>query len=424
MRIRPDDQRVVITGMGAITPLGLNVADSWQGMVEGRSGVDHITSFDASRFLTTFAGEINDFDPTNYMSAKEARRIARASQFSLATAMEAMADARLERFPEPEAGNGLAQRSGVLLGTSYGGFSVAEEAIWDYTKRGLSRINPFSLAASLPNMVTSHVCLRYNFQGYTNTLTTACAAGAQAVGEAVEVIRRSKIDLMLAGGLEAVITVAVLAGFGAMRAISTRNDDPAGASRPFDSERDGFVIGEGAAILVLERLTHAVKRGAKVYAEVLGYGVSADTYHLAQPDPQGRYARRAMQDALEDAGVTVDEVDYINAHGTSTPLGDVAETMAIKKLFGERAYEIPISSTKSMIGHTFGGAGAIEAMACVQTIRTGTIHPTINLISPDPSCDLDYVPNQARQGDVRIALSNSFGLGGQNVCLVLGRYEA
>lgn len=424
MRIRPDDQRVVITGMGAITPLGLNVTDSWQGMVEGRSGVDHITLFDASRFHTTFAGEIKDFDPTNYMSAKEARRIARATQFSLATAMEAMADANLERFPEPEASNGLAQRSGVLLGTSYGGFSAAEEAIWDYTKRGLSRVNPFALAASLPNMVTSHVCLRYNIQGYTNTLTTACAAGTQAIGEAVEVIRRSKIDLMLAGGLEAVITEVVLVGFGAMRAISTRNGDPAGASRPFDSERDGFVMGEGAAIFVLERLPHAIERGAPIYAEILGYGVSADTYHVAQPDPQGRYAGLAMRGALEDAGVTFDEVDYINAHGTSTPLGDVAETMAIKNLFGERAYEIPVSSTKSMIGHAFGGAGAIEAMACVQTIRSGIIHPTINLTTPDPSCDLDYVPNQARQADVRIALSNSFGLGGQNACLVLGRYEA
>jgi beta-ketoacyl-acyl-carrier-protein synthase II len=410
--------------MGAITPLGLNVKETWQGMVEGRSGVEHITLFDASRFPTTFAGEVKDFDPTKYMSAKEARRIARATQLSLASAMEAMADAGLERFQEPEAGDGLAQRSGAMLGTSYGGFGAAEDAIQDYYRRGLGRVNPFALAASLPNMVTSHVCLRYNIQGYSNTLTTACAAGAQAIGEAVEVIRRGKIDLMLAGGLEAVLTEVVLAGFSAMRALSTRNDDPSGASRPFDEGRDGFVLGEGAAIFVLERLTHAVERGAHVYAEILGYGVSADTYHVVKPDPQGRYAQLAMRGALEDAGVAFDEVDYINAHGTSTLLGDVAETVAIKTLFGERAYEIPISSTKSMIGHALGGAGAIEALACVQAIRTGTIHPTINQQTSDPACDLDYVPNQARQADARFVLSNSFGLGGQNACLVLGRYEA
>jgi beta-ketoacyl-acyl-carrier-protein synthase II len=410
--------------MGAITPLGLNVKETWQGMVEGRSGVEHITLFDASRFPTTFAGEVKDFDPTKYMSAKEARRIARATQLSLASAMEAMADAGLERFQEPEAGDGLAQRSGAMLGTSFGGFGAAEDAIQDYYKRGLGRVNPFALAASLPNMVTSHVCLRYNIQGYSNTLTTACAAGAQAIGEAVEVIRRGKIDLMLAGGLEAVLTEAVLAGFSAMRALSTRNDDPSSASRPFDEGRDGFVLGEGAAIFVLERLTHAVERGAHVYAEILGYGVSADTYHVVKPDPQGRYAQLAMRGALEDAGVAFDEVDYINAHGTSTLLGDVAETVAIKTLFGERAYEIPISSTKSMIGHALGGAGAIEALACVQAIRTGTIHPTINQQTSDPACDLDYVPNQARQADARFVLSNSFGLGGQNACLVLGRYEA
>jgi beta-ketoacyl-acyl-carrier-protein synthase II len=409
--------------MGAITPLGLNVKETWQGMVEGRSGVDHITLFDASRFPTSFAGEVKDFDPTKYMAAKEARRIARATQLSLASAMEAMADAGLERFQEPGAGDGLAQRSGAMLGTSYGGFSAAEDAIQDYYRRGLGRVNPFALAASLPNMVTSHVCLRYNIQGYSNTLTTACAAGAQAMGEAVEVIRRGKIELMLAGGLDAVLTEVVLAGFSAMRALSTRNDDPVSASRPFDEGRDGFVLGEGAAIFVLERLTHAVERGAHVYAEILGYGVSADTYHVAKPDPQGRYAQLAMRGALEDAGVTFDEVDYINAHGTSTLLGDVAETVAIKTLFGERAYEIPISSTKSMIGHALGGAGAIEALACVQAIRTGTIHPTINQQTPDPACDLDYVPNQARQADVRFVLSNSFGLGGQNACLVLGRYE-
>ncbi len=423
MRIRPDHERVVITGMGAITPLGLNVEDSWQGMVDGRPGVDYITGFDASHFPTTFAGEVRNFDPEQYMPRKEARRIARVTQFSIAASVQAMADAGLERFEEEGAQNGLAQRSGALLGTSYGGFSAAEYAIRDYHERGLSKVNPFALAASLPNMVTSHVCIRFNIQGYTNTICAACASGAQAIGEAAEVIRRSNIDLMLAGGLEAMITEVVLAGFSAMRAISNRNEDPAGASRPFDAERDGFVIGEGSAIFVLERLPHARQRGAHIYAEVLGCGVSADTYHIAQPDPQGKYAQLAMKWALEDAGVTLEEVDYINAHGTATPLGDAAETIAIKSLFGERAYEIPISSTKSMIGHAFGGAGAIEALACIQTIRTGIIHPTINYHTPDSACDLDYVPNEARQSEVRIALSNSFGLGGQNACLVLGRFE-
>jgi beta-ketoacyl-acyl-carrier-protein synthase II len=423
VQIRPDHERIVITGMGAITPLGLNVTETWQAMVRGRSGVDYITHFDASSFPTTFAAEVKGFDPTDYMPAKEARRIARATQFSVAVATQAMADAGLERFPEPENGDGLAQRSGALIGTSYGGFSAAEYAIRDYDKRGLGRVNPFALAASLPNMVTSHVCLRFNIQGYTSTICTACASGGQAIGEAAEVIRRGKTDVMLAGGLEAMVTEVVLVGFSAMRAISTRNGDPAGASRPFDAERDGFVLGEGATIFVLERLPHALERGAHIYAEILGYGVSADTYHMAQPDPQGRYGQLAMRWALEDAGVALDDVDYINAHGTSTALGDVAETTAIKRLFGERAYEIPISSTKSMIGHTLGGAGAIEALACIQTIRTGIIHPTINLDTPDPDCDLDYVPHQSRQADVRIALSNSFGLGGQNACLVLGRFE-
>jgi 3-oxoacyl-[acyl-carrier-protein] synthase II len=424
VELRPNDQRVVITGLGAITPLGLNVADTWQGMVDGRSGVDHITQFDASRFPTTFAGEVKNFDPLQYLEPKEARRIARATQFSLAGSIQAMADAGLERFDDaPSDGNCSAQRSGALLGTSFGGFTAAETAIRDFYQRGMGKVSPFALAASLPNMVTSHVCLRFNIQGYTSTITTACASGTQALGEAAEVIRRGKTDVMLAGGVESVIIEAVLAGFSAMRAISTRNDDPAGACRPFDAERDGFVLGEGCAVFVLERLTHARARGARIYAELLGHASSTDTYHLAQPDPQGRYACLAMSWALEDAGVALTEVDYINAHAPGTPLGDVAETVAIKKLFGERAYEIPLSATKSMIGHGLGSAGAIEALACVKAIETGIIHPTINYHTPDPECDLDCVPNVARRADVRVTLSNSFGLGGQNACLVLGRYE-
>jgi len=426
MKVRADDERVVITGMGAVTPLGLNVEDSWQGMVEGRSGVDRITQFDASNLPTTFAAEVKNFDPAEYMSPKEARRIARASQFSVAIAAQAMADAGLEVFPD----NGPARRSGALMGTSYGGFASAEEAIREherrglgYDKQGLGKVSPFVLAASLPNMVTAHVCMRYNIQGYSSTVCTACAAGTQAIGEAADLIRQGKFDLMLAGGVEAVISPVVMLGVCAMRALSARNDDPTGASRPFDAERDGFVMGEGGALFVLERLTQARSRGARIYAEVLGYGASADAFHVVQPDPQGRLAGLAMRRALEEARVGLDEVGYINAHGTATPLGDVAETVAIKSVFGERAYQIPISSTKSMLGHALGGAGAIEALACVQSIRTGIIHPTINYHTPDPACDLDYVPNVSRQAEVRVALSNSFGFGGQNSCLVLGRFE-
>jgi len=413
---RPDDQRVVITGMGAITPLGLTVAEFWDGLIHGRSGVGYITQFDASDWPVRIAAEVKDFDPTRYMPRKEARRMGRCTQMALAAAQEAMRDSGLPQpLPDPE-------RVGVLIGSTLGAFDEAAKAIEVFHKKGLSRISPFAIVASIPNMPSHHVSCAYQAKGYSCTISTACATGTQAIGEAAEVIRRGAADVMICGGVEAMIHFTPFAGFIAMRALSTRNDEPEKASRPFDRDRDGFVIGEGCGLLVLERLTHARQRGARIYAEVLGYAASSDAYHVAAPDPEGAGAARAMRWAIEDAGLTPADVDYINAHGTSTPLNDVIETRAIKKVFGEHAYRVPISSTKSMIGHCFAGAGAIETIASVLTIVHQIIHPTINLDNPDPECDLDYVPHQARPARVRVVLSNSFGLGGQNACLVLGEY--
>jgi beta-ketoacyl-acyl-carrier-protein synthase II len=409
--------RVVITGVGAITPVGHSASETWNNLLKGQSGIDRITLFDDSRIPVHIAGEVKNFDPHRYISPKEAKRMARASHFAIAAATEAVQDAGL-RYPFTD---DLAERSGVLLGSSMGGFDKAEQGIKEYLG-GLSKVNPFSLATSSPNLSTFHVCVELNAQGYTNTFSTACTAGTVAVAEAAEVIKRGRCDIIIAGGTEANINEITMVGFIALRALSNHNDDPPRASRPFDAQRDGFVLGEGCAFFVLERLEHALSRGAHIYAEVLGSAHSSDTYHIAIPDPGARGAIRAMKWALQDAGVGVDQIDYINAHGPSTPHGDTAETLAIKSLFGERAYEIPISSTKSMIGHSFGAAGAIEALACLKSIETGYIHPTINYQTPDPACDLDYVPNRARQHEVNIAISNSFGLGGQNSCLVLGKY--
>lgn len=412
-------QRVVITGLGAITPLGHSVATTWDGLVQGQPGVSPITLFDASDLSTRFAGEVKNFDPNHYIPAKEARRMARCSHFAIPAALQAVEDAGLT-YPFDD---DLAARSGVLLGTGMGGFDMAEQGLKAYLERGLSKVNPFSLPATLPNLSTFHVCIKLNAQGYTNTTATSCAAGTMAITEAAEVIKRGRCEVMIAGGVEAAITGTTINGFAVMRALSARNDDPASACRPFDAERDGFVLGEGCAMFVLERLDHALARRARIYAEVLGGAHSSDTYHIAAPDPEARGAIRTMSWALQDAGVNINQIDYINAHGASTPLGDAAETLAIKTVFGQRAYNMPISSTKSMLGHSFGAAGAIEALACVKSIETGLIHPTINYHTPDPDCDLDYVPNQARHHEVNIALSNSFGLGGQNSCLVLGRYN-
>jgi beta-ketoacyl-acyl-carrier-protein synthase II len=405
--------------MGAITALGHTPEETWDKMIEGQSGVSRITLFDNSNLTVRIAGQVNDFDPHQYIPRKEARRMARCSQFALAAATQAVEDSGLS-YPFTD---DMAERSGVYLGTGMGGFDKAEQGLLAYLQGGLNKVNPFTLPATLPNLSTFHLCIRFNAQGYTNTSSIACAAGSMAVAEAVEVIKRGNCDVMIAGGIEAAITGTAIAGFAAMRALSERNDDPARASRPFDANRDGFVIGEGSAIFVLERLDHALARNARIYAEILGSAHSSDTYHVAAPDPEAKGAIRAMRWALENAGVTPDQIDYINAHATSTLTGDITETFAIKQVFGERANKIPISSTKSMIGHSLGAAGAIEMLACIKTIETNTIHPTINQEVPDPECDLDYVPNQARQQQVNTILSNSFGMGGQNSCLVIGRYN-
>ncbi len=417
MRDRELSQRVVITGMGALTPLGLSVEETWAGLTAGRSGIALITAFDASHLPIRIAGEVKGFDARDYVPFKEARRMTRTSHLAMAAAMQAMDDAGLgDVVPEPE-------RAGVILGTGVGGLDAALESWEIYKDKGLRRVNPFSVMSMLCNMPAHHVSTRFQCQSYNSTVVTACAAGTQAVGEAAEVIRRGAADLMLAGGVEGMVHEVIVGAFTVMRVLAADNEHPEQACKPFDARRDGFVTAEGTAVLVLERLDKALDRGAHIYAELLGYAANSDAFHAAIPDPEGAGAYRAMKWALENAGVTPDEIDYINAHGPGTVVGDPIETKAIKRLFGERAHEVPVSSTKSMIGHALGGGGAIEAVACVKTINTGVIHPTINYEVPDPECDLDYVPNVARKAEVRTTLSNSFGLGGQNACLVLRRFE-
>jgi 3-oxoacyl-[acyl-carrier-protein] synthase II len=417
MRERDIKQRVVITGMGALTPLGLSVEETWSGLVAGRSGIGLITQFDASQLPIRIAGEVKGFDAAQYIDFREARRMARCSQMALVAGMQAMADAGLgSQVPNPE-------RAGVIMGTGVGGLEMALDGWETYKTKGIRRVNPFTSTASLCNMPAHHLSLRFQCQAYNSTVVTACASGTQAIGDAAEVIRRGAADLMLAGGVEGMVHAVIIVSFIAMRVLAADNEHPEQACKPFDARRDGFCSAEGAAVMVLERLDKALDRGARIHAEVLGYAANTDAFHVAAPDPEGVGAFRAMRWALENAGVSPTEIDYINAHGPGTEVGDPVETKAIKMLFGQRAYRVPISSTKSMVGHALGGAGAIEAMACVKSITDGVIHPTINYEVPDPECDLDYVPNQARQADVRTALSNSFGLGGQNACLVLSRFE-
>lgn len=409
--------RVVITGMGGLSPLGNTVADSWDNLLAGQSGIGPITQFDASEFPTRIAGEVKDFSPRDYMDFKEARRMSRASQLALAAAQMAIADAGLpEKVPNPE-------RAGVLVGTAVGGIERAFEQVDTYRERGLRAVSPFSMTMFLANMPSHHVSLASGAVGPINTIVAACATGTQSIGEAADYIRYGRADLMFAGGVEGLIHFTAIAGFGQMRALSTRyNDEPEKASRPFDLDRDGFILSEGAGIVVLERMDDAVARGARIYAEVRGHASSSDAFHVAAPDPEAHGAIRAMRWALDDAGCGLDEVDYINAHGTSTPVNDATETLAIKQLFGERAYSIPVSSNKSLMGHAMGGAGALETIFSALSIYHGIIPATWNYETPDPECDLDYVPNEPRPAQLRNVLKNSFGLGGQNACLVLGQY--
>lgn len=418
MRERHDGRRrVVITGMGVISCLGQTVTEFWENLVAGRSGIGQITLCDTTGYPTTIAGEVKDWNPEAYIERREARRMARFSQFAVAAAKQAVAQAGLDLDREDRT------RIGVILGNGNGGYPNIDEAMRTIVEKGGMRVDPFFLPKSLPNMAAAQIALQLGLKGYNSTVVTACAAGTQAIGDAMEVLRRGRMEVMLTGGTEAGISQLGLAAFCVMRAMSTRNDEPERASRPFDKDRDGFVPAEGAAVFVLETLEHALARGARILAEVAGAAATADAYHLVAPCADGEGAARAIRWALEDAGVRPEEVDYINAHGTSTPLNDVAETIAIKAVLGEHAYQVPISSTKSMIGHALGASGALETVAAVKSIETGIIHPTINYETPDPECDLDYVPNVARRADVRVVLKNSFGFGGQNACLVLRRFE-
>ncbi|MEW6566980.1 MAG: beta-ketoacyl-ACP synthase II [Chloroflexota bacterium] len=406
--------RVVITGLGLVTPLGLDLNQIWQALLGGRSGIRRVTQFDASGLPCQIAGELTEYQPEDYFPAKEARRLSRCSQIALVAAQKAATDAGLiTPFPHPE-------RVGVYFGTAMGGLERAVEGLEVLRSQGYQRVNPFVLPSALPNMPAFHITHYFGALGPNSTITTACATGTQAVGEGAEAIRAGRADVVLAGGSEALIRDFALGGFASMRALPTSyNHAPEHASRPFDARREGFVFSEGAACLVLENLDHARARGARAYAEIVGYASSNDAFHMATPDPTAAGAMRTMDWALRDAGLEPRDVDYINAHGTSTQVNDAIETRAIKGLFGDHAYRVAISSTKSMIGHPMGAAGAIEAAVTALTICRGEIHPTVNYEYPDPECDLDYVPNTWRKAHVRVALSNSFGLGSQNACLVL-----
>lgn len=414
---RTPHQRVVITGMGAITPVGHTVTETWGALKAGRSGLARTTLIDAAPWACQVAGELKDFDPCQFIPRKKVRHMAFASQLAVIATGQALEDAGLDLEREDR------DRLGVLVGTA-GGSSIeeTEAATKRLLKQGTGgRLSPFQVVRLWPNMAAYFVAEAYQVRGHNGTVCTACASSTQAIGEAAEVIRRGVAEVMITGGTESTVSETLLVGFTAMRALSSAfNDEPERAMRPFDADRDGFVPAQGSVMMILESLAHAQARGARIYAEVLGYGASNDVFHMIAPDPEGQGAMLAVHRALESAGMGVEAVDYINAHGTSTPLGDLAETKVVKAVFGERAYKIPVSSTKSMVGHMMGAAGALEALACVMSIQEGIIHPTINYENPDPECDLDYVPNEARQAEVKVAVSNSFGLGGQNAVLVLG----
>jgi len=411
-------RRVVITGVGLVTPLGNGSRETWQGLLEGRSGVALITRFDASQFPTRIAAEVKRFDPTLFIEKREVKKMDTFIHYALAASEQAMRDAGLLAYDRMD-GN----RVGVIIGSGIGGFGSIEAQHETLLEHGPKRISPFFIPSSIVNLAAGRVSIRFGARGPNSAPCTACSAGSHAIGDSFRIIERGDADIMIAGGSEAAITPMAVGGFDALKALSTRNEEPARASRPFDRERDGFVLGEGAGILILEELGHARGRGAKIYAEVVGYGMSGDAYHITSPPPGGDGAVRAMRVTLKDAGITPSQVDYINAHGTSTPPNDRTETAAIRTVFGEHAYKLAISSTKSMIGHLLGAAGAVEVGVAALTIRDQILHPTINLQYYDAECDLDYVPNKARRAKVRYALSNSFGFGGTNACILLKRFE-
>lgn len=411
------NRRVVVTGLGLVTPVGNSVEATWSALLEGQSGADYIKKFDAARFAARFACEVKNFDPLDYIEKKEARKMGAFIHYAIAASDEAVRGSGLKIDDD------IAENVGTYIGSGIGDFWAIEREHEKLLKDGPSRVSPFFIPSAIVNLASGQVSIRHNAKGPNSATATACSAGAHAIGDSFKIIQRGDADAMICGGAESAITPMSVAGFAALRALSTRNDDPVHASRPFELGRDGFVIGEGSGILILEELEFARRRGAQIYAEVVGYGMTGDAFHITMPDDSGSGAVRVMQKALNDAKVQPEEVGYINAHGTSTPYNDRFETMAIKKTFGEYAYKVPISSTKSMTGHLLGAAGGVEGVISVLSIHRNMLLPTINYVTPDPDCDLDYVPNKAREAHPRYALSNSFGFGGTNAALLFKRYE-
>jgi 3-oxoacyl-[acyl-carrier-protein] synthase II len=416
-------RRVVVTGLGLITPVGNSVESTWSALMNGQSGVDYIKKFDTEKFSVKFAAEVKDFDPLKFIPKKEARKMGAFIHYAIAAAVEAMADSGLAltgagRFPDD-----VAEQAGTYISSGIGDFWAIEREHSKLLNEGPDRVSPFFIVSAIVNLAAGQVSIRYGAKGPNSATATACAAGAHAIGDSFKIIQRGDADVMICGGAESAITPMSVAGFASMRALSTRNDDPLHASRPFERDRDGFVIGEGAGLMILEELEFAKRRGARIYAELVGYGMTADAFHLTMPDETGSGAIRAMTKTIKDAGIAPEQIGYINAHGTSTPYNDKFETLAIKKTFGDHAYKLAVSSTKSMTGHLLGAAGGIESVFSVLALHRKVLPPTINYVNPDPDCDLDYVPNVPREAEVEYALSNSFGFGGTNAALLFKRYE-
>lgn len=410
-------KRVVVTGLGVITPIGTGLSKFWDALTDGVSGIEKIEKFDVSEYSSQIAAEVKDFNPRDFFDVKSIRRMDKSTRFALASAIMAVEDSKIDFSQEDP------YRAGVVLGSGIGGMETLDVQFRTLIDKGPKRVSPLFIPMMISNILAGQIGMQFKIKGPNMVITTACASATHAIGVAYRLIREGEVDVVVSGGSEAAITPLALAGFCSMKALSTRNDDPLKASRPFDKERDGFVMGEGGGVLILEELEHARKRGAKIYGEIIGFGMTADAHHITAPDPEGEGAKKAMEFALNDAKIAPYQVDYINAHGTSTPLNDKLETLAIKKLFGDHAYKLAVSSNKSMIGHLLGAAGAVEGIATLLTLKNGVIPPTINYENPDPECDLDYVPNKKRVQDVAIALSNSFGFGGHNASLVFKKYE-
>jgi len=416
-------RRVVVTGLGLITPVGNSVETTWAALMSGRNGVGPIEKFDTEKFSVKFAAEVKDFDPLKFIPKKEARKMGAFIHYAIAAATEAMADSGFQLTEEGKFPTELAENAGTYISSGIGDFWAIEREHSKLLNDGPDRVSPFFIVSAIVNLAAGQVSIRYGLKGPNSATATACAAGAHAIGDSFKIIQRGDADIMICGGAESAITPMSVAGFASMRALSTRNDDPEHASRPFERDRDGFVIGEGAGIMILEELEMAKRRGARIYAELVGYGMTADAFHLTMPDETGSGAIRVMQKTIRDAGIQPEQVGYINAHGTSTPYNDKFETLAIRQTFGAHAYKLAVSSTKSMTGHLLGAAGGIEGVFSVLSLYRNVLPPTINYVNPDPDCDLDYVPNQPREAEVEYALSNSFGFGGTNAALLFRRYQ-